>query len=69
MIQMLELIVIFSPIGSMTMSWAFFKNFTLIDTVLLLLAILYLLLPTDLISEYLFPVINNEEVIFNNLIS
>ncbi len=46
MIFMLELCLLFCPIGSMTMSYAFFQRFDLSNIILLIFTIIYFLLPT-----------------------
>ncbi len=58
MIEMLELIIFFSAIGSMTMSFTFFGTFEKIDIALLIIALIYNLAPMEEISEYIFPVTN-----------
>jgi hypothetical protein len=63
MIQMLELIIFFNAFGGMTLTYTFFGFVRVNDLILLSLSILYVMLPTDQISEFFFPVVNNEEVI------
>jgi uncharacterized membrane protein len=46
MIFMLELCLLFCPIGAMTMSYAFFQRFDLSNIILLIFTIIYFLLPT-----------------------
>jgi hypothetical protein len=45
------------------MSHAFFKTYSLFDIVMLVISIIYILLPMEAISEYLFPLDNIEEVL------
>ncbi|CAD8055184.1 unnamed protein product [Paramecium primaurelia] len=62
MIEMLEYIIAWCAFGEMIMTYTFFKEVSKIDILLIVLAILYQQLPMEDISEYLFPVENNEEI-------
>lgn len=62
MIDMLEKIIFFSAAGEMTMSYAFYKEFSTVDLILLSISILYSILPMERISQAVFPVENNEIV-------
>ncbi|CAK64341.1 unnamed protein product (macronuclear) [Paramecium tetraurelia] len=62
MIEMLEYIIVWSAFGEMIMTYAFFKEISSIDVLLMVIAIIYASLPMEDISEYLFPVVNNEEI-------
>lgn len=53
---MLEYIVFFGAMGEMTMSYSFFKKFNLNDMILMVVAILYMVLPMEDLSDFLFPV-------------
>ncbi|CAD8069040.1 unnamed protein product [Paramecium sonneborni] len=64
MIEMLEYIIAWCAFGEMTMTYTFFKEVSKIDILLIVMAILYQQLPMEDISEYLFPVENNEEKLF-----
>jgi len=55
MMTMLAMIVVFSPVGEMTMSFAFYGTFSFFDIILLTIALLYVLMPVDAIHIYLFP--------------
>lgn len=57
---MLEYIIVWSAFGEMIMTYAFFKEISLIDVTLMVIAIIYASLPMEDISEKLFPVVNNE---------
>ncbi|CAD8136214.1 unnamed protein product [Paramecium pentaurelia] len=61
MIEMLEYIIVWSAFGEMIMTYAFFKEISLIDVTLMVIAIIYASLPMEDISEKLFPVVNNEQ--------
>ncbi|CAD8048026.1 unnamed protein product [Paramecium sonneborni] len=61
MIEMLEYIIVWSAFGEMIMTYAFFKEISLLDVTLMVIAIVYASLPMEDISERLFPVVNNEQ--------
>lgn len=63
MIEMLEYIIPWCAFGEMIMTYTFFHEISKIDILLMLMAIIYQQLPMEDISEYLFPVENNEEVL------
>jgi uncharacterized Tic20 family protein len=63
MISLLELIIFFSPVGEISVSYAFFKSFPTYDLIILGVATCYALLPKDKILDTLFPLRNYEEVL------
>lgn len=63
MIELLEAIIFWSAFGGATMSYTFFHEISKIDIALFILAIIYANLPMEEISQMLFPVVNNEEVL------
>jgi hypothetical protein len=62
MISMLSMIVVFSPVGEMTMSYAFYGTFSAYDIILLTISLIYVMLPVDRITLNFFPLQNAEEV-------
>lgn len=66
MIEWLEWIIIFSALGNMTMSYAFFKEFSHFDIALLIIALIYINLDMDAYSYMIWPVDSEEEV--NNIL-
>ncbi|CAD8147563.1 unnamed protein product [Paramecium octaurelia] len=62
MIEMLEYIISWCAFGEMIMTYTFFHEVSKIDILLIILAVIYQQLPMEDISEYLFPVENNEEI-------
>jgi hypothetical protein len=55
MIGMLEMIIFFSALGGMTVTYAFTASILMIDIILMGIALLYIFLPMEKISLYLFP--------------
>lgn len=63
MIISLEYILLFSPLGEMSFSWALYKQISIYDMGLTIFAVLYLfVLPIDRINRLFFPRVSLEEV-------
>jgi hypothetical protein len=62
MIELLEMSIIFSAAGGMTMSFSFYGYFSHFDIALLIIAIIYSVLPMEKLNDYIFPIKHTLEV-------